>query len=332
MIRIALPAAIGLVIIIAAAMILRAPAALPAKFGPEDCRVIDLVESGGDGAITGIEDLLLLPDGDTLILSALDRRDPAGPDGGLYSVSMAELGGPSQLTAKRLDSPRESPFRPHGIAVNADGSRLAVINHDSDNAGSVEIGALGAEAWHPEREITDPRFCRSNDLIFGEAGEETLRVTIDRADCQTSIRDLIGGTGSIALTRGDGVEIEQEGLNFPNGIVEGWVAETRARRLSGGTGQIDLPGGPDNLDFRDGRITAALHPHLLRTGLFIAGWWPRAGSRIASIDPGGGEVEILFDDPEGRRFAGATAAVFADGRLVAGAARDAGLLYCESPE
>lgn len=326
---------IGLVLVIVIGLFLRTPSALPARFAPEDCLVVELAETDADDAITGIEDLALMPDGDRLVLSAFDRRDPSRPDGGLYSVSLASLSSATRATAKRLDAARAQPFRPHGIAVSADGRRLAVINHHSSTS-SVEIGPLDTEGWAPDREIADPRFCRANDLVFVEAGEdEALRVTIDRADCRVSIRDLIGGTGSVALIRGDRIEIEEENLNFPNGIVEGWIAETRARRLSGAGGAddaIDLPGGPDNLDQRDGRITAALHPHLLRTGLFIAGWLPRAGSRIVSIDPESHEVETLFDDPEGIIFAGATAAVFTRGRLIAGAARDSGLLYCEAPE
>lgn len=334
MIRILLVAVIiGLVLVTAMTLALRAQSPLPARFAPEHCRVVELVESEGDGSITGIEDLALLPDGDTLILSALDRRDPGAPDGGLYSVSLADLARADQVRARRLDGPHGEPFRPHGIAVSADGRRLAVINHHSDSGGRVEIGELGPDGWRRDRAITDPRFCRANDLIFVDREEaETLRVTIDRADCGTSIRDLIGGTGSIALIRGDHVEIEQEGLHFPNGITTGWVAETRANRLSGPGGVIDLPGGPDNLDQRDGRITAALHPNLLRTGLFIAGWTPRAGSRIVSVNPEARAVEVLFDDPKGALFSGATAAVLAGGRLVAGAARDSGLLYCELPE
>lgn len=333
MIRIAVAAVIiGLLLTIMISLILRTPSPLPARFALESCRVVELVESDGGDTITGIEDLLLLPDGETLILSALDRRHPAAPDGGLYAVSLSQLAGAAPVIAKRLDRSRDGPFRPHGIAVSADGRRLAVINHHSDSASSIEIGPLDAGGWQPDRKIIDARFCRANDLIFMAAAEsETLRITIDRADCRTSIRDLIGGTGSIALINGDRVEIEQQGLNFPNGIVESWVAETRARRLSGPHGMIDLPGAPDNLDQRDGRITAALHPHLLRTGLFIAGWLKRTGSRIVSIDPASRDIEILFDDPQGRIFAGATAALLVEGRLVAGAARDSGLLYCERP-
>ena len=298
--------------------------------------MIELAETDADEAITGVEDLALTPDGDRLILSAFDRRDPSRPDGGLYSVSLASLSGATRVTARRLDAARERPFRPHGIALSTDGGRLAVINHHSDRVSSVEIGPLDTEGWAPDREIADPRFCRANDLIFVEKDEgEALRVTIDRADCRVSIRDLIGGTGRVALIQGDRVKIEREGLHFPNGITRAWVAETRADRLasiSGTGGVIHLPGGPDNLDERDGRITAALHPHLLRTGLFIAGWLLSSGSRIVSINPESHEVETLFDDPEGTIFAGATVAVFTGGRLIAGAARDSGLLYCEAPE
>jgi hypothetical protein len=309
------------------------PAALPARFALGDCRHVHLVDAETGRRIDGAEDVVLAPDGATLILSAQDRLDTSGSEGGLYAVSLFALGGGGDVAAEPLFAPRgwPEPFRPHGIAISPDGQRLAVINHVADDGGVVEVGTLGPDGWRPDRRIADPRLCRANDLDFDGAvqGAELLRVTLDRADCDTSLRDLAGGSGSVAMIRGEALAIERTGLDFPNGIEAGWVAETRAARLSGPEGTIPLPGGPDNLGLSEGRIVAALHTRLIRTGLYIRGWLPSSGSRIVAADPETGTVEVLFDDPEGTVFSGATVGVLAGDRLVAGSVRDSGLLYCE---
>jgi hypothetical protein len=322
-----------LAVSLAGAWTLSPPVALPARFALGDCRQVHLVNAETGRRIAGAEDVVLAPDGATLILSAQDRLDTSPHEGGLYAVSLFALGGDGDVAAEPLLPPREwpEPFRPHGIAISADGQRLAVINHVSEGKGVIEVGTLGPDGWRPERRIADPRFCRANDLDFGaDGGAEVLRVTLDRADCDTSLRDLAGGSGSVALIRGEALTIERTGLDFPNGIEGGWVAETRASRLSGPNGTISLPGGPDNLGLSEGRIVAALHTRLIRTGLYIHGWLPSAGSRIVAADPETGAVEVLFDDPEGAVFSGATVGVVAGDRLIAGSVRDSGLLYCES--
>jgi hypothetical protein len=63
---------------------------VPARFTLEECQRIALTDTVTGRAIIGIEDMELLPDGDTLILSASDRLalewDPDdAPEGGLYA-------------------------------------------------------------------------------------------------------------------------------------------------------------------------------------------------------------------------------------------------------
>ncbi|GMG81271.1 hypothetical protein LNKW23_04840 [Paralimibaculum aggregatum] len=147
---------------------------------------------------------------------------------------------------------------------------------------------------------------------------------------------------------GGGLARIAEGLVYPNGLAEFpyagaphlAVAETRARRVTllpaagpGGAADrqhIDLPGAPDNLmPAPGGRVLAALHPSLLRLALYRFGWRSRAPSRLVAIHPADGRVEMLYDDPSGRRFSAATVGhLTGAGILVAGSVRDAGLLVC----
>ena len=81
------------VILLPVFWLFRPVAGVPARFALDDCRRLALMDTNTDGAIIGIEDMELLPDGDTLILSAMDRltrewRPDEASEGGLYEVSL----------------------------------------------------------------------------------------------------------------------------------------------------------------------------------------------------------------------------------------------------
>ncbi len=304
---------------------------LPARFGAADCRRVALIDARTGWRIGGGEDLALTPDGMTLIVSAHDRLDPARPDGGLYAVPVARLASAQTIEAQPLLDPAARPmrFRPHGIGLSADGRRLALVNRISRDEAVVEIGPLDGAAWHSEAVVRHPRLCRANDLAF-EGDGDALFVTIDRADCHNSVRDLAPGarTGSLMRIAGGEARIVREGLRFPNGIAAGTIAETRGRRLLRPDGRtVPLPGAPDNLSVDGDSLIAAVHPSLLSLWFYIQGWSDRAASRILRIGPDGA-IEVLLDDPPGAQFSAATVGVMAGGRLIAGSARDAGLLVC----
>src|SRR5699024_10405945 len=117
-----------------------------------------------------------------------------------------------------------------------------------------EIGPLGSDSWQPERHITDPRLCRANDLDFtlADDGAGALRVTLDRADCTTSLRDLAGGTGRVALIRETTLAIERAGLDFPNGQPRAGSPRRAARGSPGRAGSSRYPAAPTISAFRTG--------------------------------------------------------------------------------
>ena len=189
----------------AAALAVVATAALPvwllssgerlaARFGSGDCRRVALIDPQTGWRIGGGEDLALTPDGATLIVSAHDRLDPARPDGGLYAVPVADLAVAEAIEARPLVdlAARSLPFRPHGIGLSADGTRLALVNRIAPHRAVVEIGTLDGAGWHGQSVVRDDRLCRANDLAFDADGEAVI-VTIDRADCGNSLRDLAPG-------------------------------------------------------------------------------------------------------------------------------------------
>lgn len=325
--------AIGVALGLAALWVLSPDAARSARFSHDDCRRLDLKDPRTGAAVVGIEDLALAANGDTLILSAHDRLDPTRPDGGLYALNLSTLGSDAPPVL-RLDAERAEgdAFRPHGIALDPESGELAVINRVGPGLARVEVGSIGPTGWQPVWTVESERLCRANDLAFRPQG---LYVTLDRADCTVSLRDLVpwSRTGAIARLTPDAVLFEDEGLSFPNGISDDAIAETRAKaiRFSDGT-RVDLSGGPDNVtQDADGGLVVAVHPGLFRLFLMREGLLSRAGSRIVRVQ-GRKAPEILFDDPGGGMVSAATVGVLAGGRLIVGSATDEGLLVCETRE
>ncbi|MEM7059810.1 MAG: hypothetical protein AAF557_19665 [Pseudomonadota bacterium] len=311
--------------------LLSPPDQLPARFSAKECQHVRVIDPETGESIVGIEDLALWQNGSQLIFTAHDRRDDAKPNGGLYSVPIWDIAERAEVDAKHLYRPQGS-FRPHGFAISDQQRRLALINRPADGETEILVGPLGQSGWRVDRWLDDPRFCRANDLDFNHPSNVRLRISMDRADCGPSIRDLApwSRSGKVLSTDGGPIWVEQVGLSFPNGISGKYVAETRAKRISSAYGRaLEVPGGPDNLTQTFyGDIVAALHPNLFLTGLGLGGWWDNIPTRIVRVEPKNGGVEVLFDDPSGRVYSGATVAILTGDQLIAGSAIDHGLLVC----
>lgn len=328
------------VVLLPVLWLFRPPAALPARFQAADCARVTLEDIATGRPVRGVEDMALLPDGDTLILSAHDRlalaRDPDGaPEGGLYEASLTRLAVGQGWAAPLLAAGAvPGGLFPHGIAVSGDGERLALVNRGRDGATSIIAGRLGSGSFRPRHRRDGAAFCRANDLDFTDEGPLTLRLTLDRGACGISWADLRPGatTGRVIELDLAGTAppvVEATGLSFANGITGLWVAETRAERLHHLLDRpLGLPGGPDNLTWDEtGGLVAALHPSMIQIAAYLAGYAGSAPTRIVRIAPDR-RVEVLLDDPDGVLFSGASVGVLRDGVLVAGSVRDAGVLVC----
>jgi hypothetical protein len=313
---------------------------LPARFALDDCARAALVDTSSGQPITGVEDMALMPDRDTLILSAMDRlaltrRPSSAPEGGLFEVSISRLAAGETWAAPivRPGAVAGGLF-PHGIAVSNDGERLAFINRARDGKVSIIGGSLGRGAFNIRTTRSEPELCRANDLMF--AGDEgmNLRVTLDRGNCGLDWADLkpsstSGRVISVNLASIAPLKVDETGLAFANGIAGMYVAETRASRLRHRLDRpLELPGGPDNLNWDGlGGLIVALHPSLYRLAAYRFGYHDTAPSRIVRIGLDR-RIEVLFDDTRGEVFSGASSAVLSGGVLVAGSMHDAGVLVC----
>jgi hypothetical protein len=313
---------------------------LPARFALDDCVLVALTDTGSGQPITGVEDMALLPDGDTLILSAMDRlalsrRPSRAPEGGLFEVSISRLAAGETWAVPVVRSGTvASGLFPHGIAVSDDGERLAFINRARDGKVSIIGGSLGREGFNIRTIRSEPEFCRANDLMFAGSEGMNLRVTLDRGDCGIAWDDLkpdttSGRVISVNLASIAPPKTEETGLAFANGIAGMYVAETRAWRLRHRLDRpLEMPGGPDNLNWdRLGGLIVALHPSLFWLAAYRFGYQDTAPSRIVRVGLDR-RIEVLFDDTSGEVFSGASSAVLSGGVLVAGSMRDAGVLVC----
>ncbi len=321
----------------------RPPTGLPARFDHGDCQQIALTDTNTGRLLVGVEDMALMPDGDRVILSAadplaLERHPRDAPEGGLYQVVLPRIaGGEAWATPIVYPSQVDGGLFPHGIAVSGDGERLAFINRNREGIVTIHGGRIGPGGLDISAVRDDVTLCRANNLAFTGKGPFTVRITLDRGECGIAWDDLkpsstSGRVIAMDLARFEPAELEISGLAFANGIAGMYVAETRASRL---THRLDnpvaLPGGPDNLTFDPfGNLIVAVHPSMMRVAAYRHGYRDNAPSRIVRIGQDR-QFEVLFDDPLGEVFPGASVAIFSDGMLLAGSIRDQGVLLCREP-
>lgn len=298
------------------------------RFGQQSCWTVPMTNAETGAAVVGAEDIEAW--GGYLWVSAYDRGRNA--EGGLYRIPYTDLGARASL------EPVLQGIRPHGI--DADAAGVNAILRDAD--GSAYLAAVktfpsGDKEPTLTRRASLP--CGANDLV---SVRERITYTVDRGVCRGAFleRAMAKKAGRVEELTGVALakRVAAEGLSLPNGVAAHadtiWIAEMRARRIVAlGSGRtIPLPGAPDNLNSSGDGIVAALQPSLWRFGLYRYGYAERAPSRIVLVDPETEEIELLFDDPAGKQFPGATTATLLDGRtLIASSVRGDRLLVCKAP-
>lgn len=322
-------------------------------YAADQCRRVALTDAATGALVTGAEDLDFDPRQQEIYISAHDRRaveraanrkGDAPPQGGLYRAPIAMLG--SAATLRPLVDAASIPggLRPHGVSFDPSTNDIYFINRAYAEVGGKWLMTpqiLRADADGAVRSGSDasPR-CSANDLAT-LAGE--VVVSFDHVACGWR-----AGLENFRGSRATGIEtamgaVAFTGARHANGLValqDGRLALASTRdkaililRRHGERFTLDqalpTPGGPDNLTLSgDGAIVAALHPSLFSIGLSRGLGLGRSGSRIVRVDPEGGAVTLLFDDPKAALFSAASVAIEESGTLIVGSALDEGLLVC----
>ena len=341
MLRLSLLVSLGVAMIAVLAMWLAFGGSPPleARYALENCRRVDLRDTDTGKLLAGVSDMALLPDGDTLVLSAFDRADQTRPFGGLFSVSLLELArGAAELEVEPMIKSYQMPggVFPQGIDLDPSTGRIALVNHvGRDNATVIDVIERQDGLWSLANRHQHEAFCRASDVAFDFGGN--LLVTRDRSDCQLNVIDALPfyATGLMLIVAPDGtVRAADERYYLPNGITVGptglpIVAEMRAERL---TGDVDrpMPGGPDNMTTDDdGALVVAVHPSLWKFFFYRNGFAFSSPSRVVRFDPGPSEMEILLDDPGGDLMSAIGVGLLDEGRLYLGSVVDDGIGVCE---
>ena len=294
------------------------------------CTSHTVVDQSSGWEVRGIEDIAWLPETDSVLISAYDRRENS--EGGVYlldgmSLSHASnqtLSGTPLFTADDIGG----PIRPHGIALHdgQDGiTRLAVLNRRAWNGDRVtDLLVFELSEDHRRAELTvqtrSSALCAANDLVFVD--EESFLVTIDHGACEgagRAMEDVFNlARGKVLLVSPIGIRELLSAIRFPNGLVLDeerrwlWVASTRGKELLGFqlpkrlTGafqdntpdlRIALSAAPDNLSLtNDGMVLAAGHQSLLAFAAYRAQMpWPSPpGSAVELINPQNGTAELIL--------------------------------------
>ncbi len=289
------------------------------------------------------------------------------PQGGIYAVTLAEIAeAGDSLEVRNLTRGVEGAMQPHGIGLYHGGERrrLFAVNHayardhgEWRKQTRIDIFEVEGEALEAIGRIGGESLCNAND-VAPISGESAL-VTRDRAACGGPSRVLETMAGLrraevmlvelSAQGERQTVEMLLDGIGFANGIALSpngrslAVAATREQAVhfhdlpallngqESRTARVSVPGGPDNLNWgTDGRLLAAVHPSLMRSGIARHQWFgrDRAGSRLVVIDPEQSGSRTLVDDPEGHSLNMATSVVEAETMLIASGVLDSALLVC----
>lgn len=122
----------------------------------------------------GPEDLDLIRDISTVIVSSHERRNGLKDIGALFEVSLQDTN--QKLEAKKIETNYPENFRPHGISyAKVKGvDTLAVISHTlvDENPHTIEIFERSkAGKWTHTKTLSDPTLTSPNDIFMNEAGE-----------------------------------------------------------------------------------------------------------------------------------------------------------------
>ena len=328
------------------------------------CASHTLIDAKTSRPVSGIEDIAYLPNTDTVVLSAYDRR--SGSEGGVYGLTGGDLSSASSqsLIAEQLVTPEDlgSPLRPHGIALHQgrdDITRLAVLNRRAWNGSrATDLLVFELNEDHSSAELTvqtrSASLCAANNIVFLD--EETFLVSLDHAACggaRRMMEDVLNlARGSIVLVAPIGIRNLISGLRFPNGLAleedrrRLWVASTRGKevlafqlpqRLQGAyqdntpDQRIALSSAPDNLTLTpEGHLLAAGHQSLMAFAAYRADlpWFSPPGSAVELIDPQTrtAELALTLRDP---LLNGATAAIRRGETIAAVGGFDNKLAVCD---
>ena len=310
--------------------------------------------------LVGPEDIIVLPDGQTALISTDDvRATSAGQPqpGAILAYDLtADRATPVNLTPDAGHS-----LHPHGMGlyVAANGAtRLFVVNHPEASSGdqtwershTIEVYDLVDRKLVYQRTISDDLLISPNDIV--PVGPDQFYVTNDHGGGSAFMRELedylMLERANVLYYDGARFTVAVEAFLYPNGINisrdgrQIYVASSTGRKIGVftrdlATGaltestEIKLGTAPDNIDVdRDGNLWIGAHPKLLTFVSYKEDASRRSPSQVLRLSPDGGASfsasEIFLSD--GSDLSASTVGVRYGDRLLIGSVLDRNFLDC----
>lgn len=305
----------------------------------------------------GPEDLDLIRDTSTVIVSSHERRNGLKDLGALFEVSLQD---PNQkLEAKKIETNYPANFRPHGISyAKVKGvDTLAVISHTlaDENPHTIEIFERSkAGKWTHTKTLSDPTLTSPNDIFMNEAGEIFASNDNGTSNAVRKYWDMIirsaradiayydGKTFQaleVPVILGNGIYIRKKGneeLLYRSVFSEKAIRVYQVDRTSGKINlkyleSIAIGAGPDNiLEDENGILWLAAHDSTYKFIRHVMNKTNLAPTRVFKINPENKEVTEVYANEGAEISAGSTGLVFKNKLLISQVFEDF-LLVCPRP-
>ncbi|MDF3820744.1 arylesterase [Leptospira sp. 96542] len=305
----------------------------------------------------GPEDLDLIRETSTVIVSSHERRNGLKDLGALFEVSLLDTKG--KLEAKKIETNYPENFRPHGISyAKVKGvDTLAVISHtlQDENPHTIEMFERNKSGkWVHTKTLNDPSLTSPNDIFMNESGEifasndngtnNTFRKYFDmiirsgRADITYYDGNSFQPLG-VPVMLGNGIYIRKKGnkeILYRSVFAEQAIRLYEVDRSAGKLNlkyleSIDIGAGPDNiLEDENGMLWLVAHDSTYK---FIRHSMNRnnlAPTRVFKINPENKEITEVYANEGAEISAGSTGLVFKDKLLISQVFEDF-LLVCPRP-
>ncbi len=314
------------------------------------------IENTFDGKIVkkiqveGAEDIILLAEYGTALVSASPRKDPIEQQekaGGLYLLDLNS----EEYPIKKLTADFGKSFAPHGISMYKTDSTYTVmaINHTSKGH-AFEVFKLQDTVLTYEKTLTDPALVSPNDVVMLD--EKRFYFTNDHKyekGIGRLIEDYVGvGLSNVVYFDGENFKEVDTGIAYANGINYDakrnllFVASPRDFLIKVYTTNddgslnfiedIDCGTGVDNIEFdSDGNLWIGCHPNLLAFSSYAGGNKEISPSEIIKIDYRGTNdytIEQLYEN-DGSAMSASTVAIPYKDVIVTGNVMDAHFLVLE---
>lgn len=305
----------------------------------------------------GPEDLDLIRETSTVIVSSHERRNGLKDIGALFEVSLQDTN--QKLESKKIETNYPENFRPHGISyAKVKGvDTLAVISHTlvDENPHTIEIFERSKVGkWTHTKTLSDPTLTSPNDIFMNEAGEIFASNDNGTSNAFRKYWDMIIRSAradiayydgksfqalEVPVLLGNGIYIRKKGneeVLYRSVFAEKAIRVYQVDRTAGKINlkyleSIAIGAGPDNImEDEKGMLWLAAHDSTYKFIRHVMNRTNLAPTRVFKINPENNEVTEVYANEGAEISAGSTGLVFKNKLLISQVFEDF-LLVCPRP-